>query len=64
MVVIIFMEIQFISGLLPIIFWIFLVFLCIYIVRSIRRSSDIKAKQLERIEKKVDQLLNEQNNTK
>ncbi len=64
MVVIIFMEIQFISGLFPIIFWIFLVFLCIYIVRSIRRSSDIKVKQLERIEKKVDQLLNEQKRIK
>ena len=58
------MEIQFIAGLFPIIFWIFLVTCCIYTVRSIRRSSDIKAKQLERIEKKVDQLLNEQNNTK
>lgn len=64
MVVVIFMEIQFIAGLYPIIFWIFLVTFCIYTVRSIRRSSDIKAKQLERIEKKVDQLLNEQNNTK
>ncbi|MCI1591413.1 DUF948 domain-containing protein [Heyndrickxia oleronia] len=58
------MEIQFIAGLYPIIFWIFLVTFCIYTVRSIRRSSDIKAKQLERIEKKVDQLLNEQNSTK
>jgi hypothetical protein len=58
MVVVIFMEIQFIAGLYPIIFWIFLVTFCIYTVRSIRRSSDIKAKQLERIEKKVDQLLN------
>jgi uncharacterized protein YoxC len=64
MVVVIFMEIQFIAGLYPIIFWIFLVTFCIYTVRSIRRSSDIKAKQLERIEKKVDQLLNEQNSTK
>lgn len=64
MVVVIFMEIQFIAGLYPIIFWIFLVTFCIYTVRSIRRSSDIKAKQLERIEKKVDQVLNEQNNTK
>ncbi|GIN38995.1 MULTISPECIES: hypothetical protein [Heyndrickxia] len=58
------MEIQFISGLLPIIFLIFLVIFCIYIVRSIRRSSDIKARQLDRIEKKVDQLLNEQKRTK
>lgn len=64
MVVVIFMEIQFIAGLYPIVFWIFLVTFCIYTVRSIRRSSDIKAKQLERIEKKVDQLLNEQNSTK
>lgn len=64
MVVVIYMEIQFIAGLYPIIFWIFLVTFCIYTVRSIRRSSDIKAKQLERIEKKVDQLLNEQNSTK